>query len=448
VPPWGHTPIRRHTDTFFPRPYAVTSRPAGLPKSADSPRCLAFRAASPILAGMFLRGILLGWLSVQLLSAGFAEEFRAAWVASVYNLNFPSRTGLGEEEQKAQIRFIVQTAARNGLNALMVQVRPEGDALYESHLEPWSRFLTGTQGVSPGYDPLEDFIREGQKEGVAIHAWINPYRAAANAAAQRAPSHEVNELRDGVHRIGSSLWLDPGDPEVEEHLIRVVRDLVSRYPVAGVVLDDYFYPYPGPGHPRGTFPDVRTYGRYRAAGGRLDVGGWRRQNVNRLIHDLQAVVKLTRPDALFGVSPFGIYTKGDPAGVSADLDQLHDLYSDPVAWLRNGWVDYVSPQLYWRDGGPQSYSALLQWWRSPKVNPRLIPVYPSIALERMGPGFGWPSSEIARQLSLERSIKPRSNGGFVLWNIGQLMRNQKGVAAVVASASEIRTARRGEVAGK
>jgi uncharacterized lipoprotein YddW (UPF0748 family) len=381
---------------------------------------------------MFLRGILLGWLSMQLLSAGYADEFRAAWVASVYNLNFPSRAGLGEGEQKAEIRFIVQTASRNGLNALMVQVRPEGDALYESHLEPWSRYLTGRQGVSPGYDPLETFIREGRKAGVAIHAWINPYRAATNAAAQRAPSHEVNELRDGVRRIGSSLWLDPGDPGVEEHLIRVVRDLVRRYPVAGVVLDDYFYPYPGNGYARGTFPDAGTYGRYRAGGGRLEIDGWRRQNVNRLIHDIQSVVKLERPGALFGVSPFGIYTKGEPPEVSADLDQLHDLYSDPVAWLKNGWVDYVSPQLYWRDGGPQSYSVLLRWWRSTEVNPHLIPVYPSIALERMGAGYGWPSSEIARQLSLEKSIRPRGNGGFVLWNIGQLMRNQKGVATIVA----------------
>jgi uncharacterized lipoprotein YddW (UPF0748 family) len=376
---------------------------------------------------------LLGWLSMQLLSAGSAEEFRAAWVASVYNLNFPSRAGLGEGEQKAEIRFIVQTASRNGLNALMVQVRPEGDALYESHLEPWSRYLTGTQGASPGYDPLETFIQEGRKEGVAIHAWINPYRAATNAVAQRAPSHEVNELRDGVRRIGSSLWLDPGDPEVEGHLIRVVRDLVSRYPVAGVVLDDYFYPYPGSGYARGMFPDAGTYGRYRAGGGRLEIGGWRRQNVNRLIHDIQSVVKSARPGALFGVSPFGIYTKGEPPEVSADLDQLNDLYSDPVAWIKNGWVDYISPQLYWRDGGPQSYSVLLRWWRSREVNPRSIPVYPSIALERMGAGYGWPSSEIERQLSLEKSIKPRGNGGFVLWNIGQLMRNQKGVATVVAS---------------
>ena len=382
---------------------------------------------------MFLRGILFGWLSMQLLSAGSAEEFRAAWVASVYNLNFPSRAGLGEGEQKAEIRFIVQTASRNGLNALMVQVRPEGDALYESHLEPWSRYLTGTQGASPGYDPLETFIQEGRKEGVAIHAWINPYRAATNAAAQRAPSHEVNELRDGVRRIGSSLWLDPGDPEVEAHLIRVVRDLVSRYPVAGVVLDDYFYPYPGNGYARGMFPDAGTYGRYRAGGGSLEIGRWRRQNVNRLIHDIQSVVKSARPGALFGVSPFGIYTKGKPPEVSADLDQLNDLYSDPVAWIKNGWVDYISPQLYWKDGGPQSYSLLLRWWRSREVNPRSIPVYPSIALERMGAGYGWPSSEIERQLSLEKSINPRGNGGFVLWNIGQLMRNQKGVAIIVAS---------------
>jgi uncharacterized lipoprotein YddW (UPF0748 family) len=383
---------------------------------------LKVRVAGGLLAGSLLLGS-------PLLSA---QEMRAAWVASVFNINFPSRSGISESAQKAQIRAIVNAAARAGLNALMVQVRPEGDALYESRYEPWSRFLTGTQGASPGYDPLETFITEGRAQGIGIHAWINPYRAAANASTPRASSHVTRRLNGSVRRISSLLWLDPGDPAVRAHVARVVQDIVERYPVAGIVIDDYFYPYPSKSYRPGAFPDRATYAAY---GGGLAIGDWRRQNVNRLVRDLSATIKQSRPKALFGVSPFGIYRKGEPPDVEVELDQYRDLYSDPVAWLRNGWVDYLSPQLYWRDGGAQSFSSLLRWWRSPPANPRGIPIYPSIALERMGAGYGWPSAEIARQLRIEASLGPRNGGGFILWNVGALLRNQKGVVGVIAAAA-------------
>ena len=382
-----------------------------------------------------LRGILFGLLLV-LSQIHFANgaEFRAAWVASVYNLNFPSHAGLSASEQKEQIRRMVDAAANAGLNALMIQVRPEGDALYQTSLEPWSRFLTGTQGASPGYDPLATFIEEGKRRDLAIHAWINPYRAVANARDACASTHEIYQIRGAVRRVSTSLWMDPGDIAVRQHVIHVIKDLVSRYSVAGVVLDDYFYPYPSRGFPRGTFPDGTTYARYRAEGGKLGIDDWRRQNVDLLIENLHAAVKEERPRALFGVSPFGIYTIGAPPSVHAELDQYRDLYADPVKWMKEGWVDYLSPQLYWRDGGPQSYSALLQWWRSSEANPHGVPIFPSIALERLGSGYGWPTSEIARQLSLERSIKPRPEGGFILWNIGPLSANQKGIAKVISAA--------------
>jgi uncharacterized lipoprotein YddW (UPF0748 family) len=367
--------------------------------------------------------------SLALLSFARAGDFRAAWVASVYNLNFPSRPGLSPEEQEDQISRIVETAKHLGLNALMVQVRPEGDALYRSDLEPWSRFLTGVQGQPPGYDPLAVFIKEGARCGVSIHAWINPYRAATDASAARASSHEVYQLNHAIRRIGASLWLDPGDPAVRRHVSAVVKDLLQRYAVAGLVLDDYFYPYPSHANPKGTFPDGSTYARYRAQGGALVLDDWRRHNVDELISDLHETVKSIRPNALFGVSPFGIYTHGAPASVHADLDQYRDLYADPVKWMKKGWVDYLSPQLYWRDGGPQSYSALLAWWRSPDVNPQGIPIYPSITLDKLS--SNWSSSEVARQLMLERSIKPRGDGGFIIWNIEPLLNNQRGVAGVI-----------------
>jgi uncharacterized lipoprotein YddW (UPF0748 family) len=361
--------------------------------------------------------------------AGNAQALKGAWVASVYNLNFPSRVGLSPEIQKAQIRRMIEAAARSGLNALMVQVRAESDALYYSRIEPWSRYLTGMQGAAPGYDPLDYFIRVGREHGIAIHAWINPYRAAANATEARAGNHVSHQLAGAVHRIGSALWLDPGDPAVREHVANVVRDIVERYPVAGVILDDYFYPYPSRSYPKGSFPDHAFYAKY---GSNFEIGDWRRQNINSLIRQLHDTVKAARPGVLFGVSPFGIYSKGFPSNVTVELDQYRDLYADPVAWLKNGWVDYLSPQLYWRDKSAQSFSALLEWWRGPQANPRGIPIYPSIAIDRLGGSYGWPSSEIESQLAIETSIKPRSSGGFILWSVGPLLENKKGVALVVA----------------
>jgi uncharacterized lipoprotein YddW (UPF0748 family) len=380
---------------------------------------------------MNFRAVISGLIVAAFLGvfAGNAQPMKGAWVASVYNLNFPSRVGLSPEIQKAQIRRMIEGAARSGLNALMVQVRAESDALYYSRIEPWSRYLTGMQGAAPGYDPLDYFIKVGREHGIAIHAWINPYRAAANATEARASNHVSRQLAGAVHRIGSALWLDPGDPAVREHVVNVVRDIVERYPVAGVILDDYFYPYPSRSYPKGSFPDHTFYAKY---GSNFEIGDWRRQNINSLIRELHDTVKAARPGAEFGVSPFGIYSKGFPSNVTVELDQYRDLYADPVAWLKNGWVDYLSPQLYWRDKSAQSFSALLEWWRSPQANPRGIPIYPSIAIDRLGGSYGWPSSEIESQLAIETSIKPRSSGGFILWSVGPLLENKKGIALVVA----------------
>ncbi|HSJ02332.1 MAG TPA: family 10 glycosylhydrolase [Verrucomicrobium sp.] len=355
-------------------------------------------------------------------------EMRGAWVASVHNLNFPSRAGLSAGAQQAEIRRIVELAASCNLNSLMVQVRPEGDALYRSRLEPWSRFLTGTQGSDPGYDPLATFIAEGRARGIAIHAWINPYRAATGKGG-RADNHITRTLPNSVRRVGSMLWMDPGDPAVRQHVVRVVEDIVRRYAVGGVILDDYFYPYPGTGLPRGTFPDDNTYGRYQAGGGNLQRADWRRENVNTLIRELHTVVHANRKGAWFGVSPFGIYRPNVPRGVEAQLDQLTELYSDPMAWLREGSVDYLSPQLYWADAGPQSYSSLLGWWRSGSTNPRGILIFPSLAVDRLGGSHNWPVSEISNQLRIEKSIRPA--GGFILWSIGPLLQNKKGVNGVL-----------------
>jgi uncharacterized lipoprotein YddW (UPF0748 family) len=359
-------------------------------------------------------------------------EFRGAWIASVFNINFPSSAGQPAEAQKAKAIAILESAKAAGLNAVLLQVRPESDALYPSELEPWSRYLTGTQGRPPGYDPLAFFIAEAKKRGIAVHAWINPYRAAANAGEARAANHISKKFPQFAYRIGSVLWMDPGAPQVQRHIVAVVRDLLSRYDIAGVHLDDYFYPYPTDSGAVYPFPDDRTYAAYRASGGTLDRADWRRNNAHVLIRALGEAVHSTKPGALFGVSPFGIYTKGSPPDVKAGVDQYHQLFSDPLKWMREGWVDYLAPQLYWAEGGPQSFSSLLRWWRSPQANPREVPIWPGIAIDRMS-SHGWPASEIATQLNLEKSIAPRGRGGFLLWNIGPLTKNTKGILQVVRS---------------
>ena len=359
-------------------------------------------------------------------------DFRAAWIPSVFNLSFPSGPGLSPDAQRAQAVRLLDAAKAAGLNAVLLQVRPEGDALYASQIEPWSRYLTGTQGQSPGYDPLAFFIAEGRKRGIEVHAWINPYRAAASAGQPRSPNHISKRFPQFAYKIGGTLWMDPGAPAVQRHIVSIVRDIVRRYDIAGVHLDDYFYPYPTDSGAVYPFPDDVTYAGYRAGGGTLDRADWRRGNANALIHAISEAVHSEKPGLKFGVSPFGIYTKGVPADVKSGVDQYNQLYSDPVKWMKEGWVDYIAPQLYWADGGPQSFSSLLRWWRSPQANPRGVPVWPGIAVERISTK-GWPTSEIAHQLELEKSIGPRGHGGFLLWDIGPVAKNTRSIVPVVRS---------------
>jgi len=355
---------------------------------------------------------------------------RGAWIPSVYNLDFPSRKNMTADEQLREIRCLVAVAARCRLNNIFVQVRSEGDALYSSSIEPWSRFLTGRQGHTPGFDPLQVFIKEAKLRGIAVHAWINPYRVATNATNSFDRKHVSRSLAPWTRRVGNLLWMDPSSIAAQNHVLRVVKDLISRYSLAGIHIDDYFYPYPG--QILGPFPDTHAYLSYRTSGGRLGIGDWRRQNVNTLVHKLSTLIRKERPGMKFGISPFGIYTKGSPPTVVSDLDQLNCLYSDPVLWMHHGWVDYIAPQLYWKEGSPQSFSTLLRWWRSPKINPRGIPIYPGIALERLTQKNSWPVSEIVLQMRLEKAIRPRVGGGFILWRLHQLVTDVKGISSVIA----------------
>jgi len=373
------------------------------------------------------------WLSLLGLLAlvvGAQAELRGAWISTVHNLDWPSK-GSSPAQQKAELVRLLDSAKSLGLTDVFFQVRPEGDALYRSSLEPWSRFLTGTQGKDPGYDPLAFCISEAGKRGIRVHAWFNPYRASVKAGNPLASNHMARRYSPYAYKIGSIVCMDPGAPEVQDHVVKVVTDVARRYGVAGIHFDDYFYPYPAPGKTV-SFPDSKTYQRYRASGGKLELADWRRDNVNRLIARSSQAVKEARPGIVFGVSPFGIYTKGQPSTVKAGLDQLNEIYADPLKWMRSGWVDYIAPQLYWKDQSDQSFTELLRWWRSPSVNPRGVPVYPGIASYRMKEQ-GWPAQEIVRQVGLSRTVGSGPSG-HIFFRMEDLANNTKGVSSMLKKA--------------
>ena len=338
-----------------------------------------------------------------------SREFRGVWVATVGNLDWPSRPGLSADRQKAELIAILDRAAAVGLNAVVFQVRPGGDALYPSELEPWSAVLSGSQGVAPEplYDPLAFAIDEAHRRGLELHAWFNPYRARHTASSVKPARNHISVRRpDLVRRYGAYLWMDPGEPEVLAHTRAVILDVVRRYDVDGIHMDDYFYPYRET-NARGRtlpFPDDASWRKYRRSGGRLGRADWRRHNVDRLVSELYRGVHEAKPWVKFGVSPFGIWRPGHPDGV-VGLDSYVEIFADSRKWIRNGWVDYVAPQLYWRVTAPrQPYDRLLEWWVDQNTYQRHIwpGLFTSKAdIEDTG-GHSWRAAEILEQVRLTR----------------------------------------------
>jgi len=336
---------------------------------------------------------------------GPMREFRGVWLATVANIDWPSEPGLSTEEQQAELIALLDRAAAVGLNAVVFQVRPAADALYFSPHEPWSAFLTGQQGQAPEpwYDPLAFAIDEAHRRGLELHAWFNPYRASHPAGPQAKDLTHISRQRpDLVRRYGDYLWLDPGEPDAVEHSLSVIRDVVHRYDIDGVHIDDYFYPYPVSERGRKvSFPDADSYARARAAGETLGRDDWRRQNVDRFIERMYEEVKAEKPWVKVGISPFGIWRPGYPASVSG-FDQYAEIYADARKWLREGWLDYLAPQLYWPiSSRNQGFGDLLTWWGSEDVMGRhLWPgLYDSRTLPDVG---GYQPREILDQVLLTR----------------------------------------------
>jgi Uncharacterized protein conserved in bacteria len=293
------------------------------------------------------------------------REFRAAWVATVGNIDWPSQKGLSAEIQKMEFLDIIYRAKRNGLNALIVQIRPASDAFYDSKYEDWSRYLSGKQGEppSPYYDPLQFMIEACHKECIEFHAWFNPYRALVDATKNvHTTKHIIYRHPEWFLQYGGKTYFDPGLPEVREYFINVVMDVVKRYDIDAVHLDDYFYPYR---IAKQEFPDYKSYAKYGSGFSSKD--DWRRDNVNRLIEKLSVEIKKEKPYVKFGISPFGIWRNAsrDPEGSMTNGGQTNydDLYADVLLWVKKGWIDYNLPQLYWERGHRAAdYDILIHWW--------------------------------------------------------------------------------------
>ena len=360
-------------------------------------------------------------------AVGHLRELRGVWVASVGNINFPGSQGLTVAEQQAELTALLDAAAGAGLNAVFLQVRPESDALYASALEPWSRYLSGTQGEDPGHDPLAFALAEAHARGLELHAWFNPYRAKASVNSAAAANHISKLLPEYAYVYGNSLWMDPGAAAVQDHLVAVITDVVTRYDIDGVHFDDYFYPYPD----GDDFPDDATYGAYVDGGGALDRGDWRRDNVNRMVQRVGEAVAQLRPAVRFGISPFGIYRPGMPPGIQG-LDQYEAIYSDPVKWMQAGWLDYLAPQLYWPSTQQaQAYGPLIEWWSGIAVGGRHV--FAGNFLSKLGSDDAWTIDEFVTQVELGRAFAEQGSRGNIYFHIGPLLANQDGVADVFAA---------------
>ena len=347
---------------------------------------------------------------VQTGSAYPKREFRAAWIQSV-NGQF---RGMPTEKLKQNLIGQLNSLQKAGINAIIFQVRPEADALYASRLEPWSRFLTGVQGKAPEpyWDPMQFMIDECHKRGMEFHAWINPYRTKTTLKSELAPNHVYNIHPEWFVTYGDQLYFDPALPESRRHICMVVSDIVSRYDVDAIHMDDYFYPYPIKGK---DFPDDASFARF--GGGFSNKGDWRRSNVNVLIKKLHETIREIKPWVKFGVSPFGIYRNesSDPLGSKTKgLQNYDDLYADVLLWAREGWIDYNIPQIYWHIGHPVAdYETLVKWWaRNTENRPLFIGQSVMNTVQNADPKN--PSiNQLPRKMALQRAYQ--TIGGSCQW---------------------------------
>jgi uncharacterized lipoprotein YddW (UPF0748 family) len=328
------------------------------------------------------------------------KDLRGAWIATTSNLDWPSNRNLTTAQQQAELLLLLDSLAATGINSVYLQIRPESDALYASAIEPWSYWLTGSQGTAPNpvWDPLEFAVAEAHKRGMELHAWINPYRAKQSTPTL-APNHVAVLHPDWTFTAGTLTMLDPGKTDVRNYLTSVITDIATRYNVDGIHFDDFFYPYTGMTNAL----DTATYIANNPNG--LSIQNWRRNNTNVLVAQvydaIQQVNTTLNKNIVFGISPFGIWKAGNPIGIVGS-SSFNDYYYDPIAWLQSGKIDYIAPQLYWKISGPQDYSSLSKWWNDQGALYNRH-IYPGQAIYRISDASNWEATEIENQIKINRA---------------------------------------------
>ena len=345
------------------------------------------------------------------------REMRAVWVATVRNIDWPSKAGLTADEQKKELINLLEVHRENGMNAIVFQVRPACDAFYNSSFEPWAQWITGIQGQAPEpfYDPLEMIIEECHKRNMELHAWFNPYRAVVGYEDAILDSSHISVTHpEMVLSYGKNKYLNPGLPETRTYVTKVVADVVSRYDIDAVHMDDYFYPYKLPGI---DFPDKEAFQKYPGKFSKEEKEDWRRNNVDLVIKRIQDTIKTLKPWVKFGISPFGVWRNKstDPLGSDTQAKQTNydDLYADILKWLREGWIDYVTPQAYWHIGFEiADHQKISEWWDTNSYNKNL---YIGLGVHRLNKESKykeWRSrKQIVKQVKLSHSL-PNVSGNF------------------------------------
>ena len=354
------------------------------------------------------------------------SEVRAAWISTVFNIDWPSKASYGNSEKQKQEYISLLDRLKNvGINTVMIQVRPESDAFYKSNISPWSRFLTGKQGNDPGYDPLQFILEESHKRGMKVHAWLNPYRASIyDDISSTSPSNPINTHRDWVIKYQGKWYYDPGKPEVTKYISDVVAEIVENYQVDGIHFDDYFYPGPG-------FPDSNTFKQY----GSGSIDNWRRANINNMVKTVRDRIKSINSNVVFGISPAGIwrnYSNDSNGSRTSGGESYNKQYADTRYWIKNGLVDYVVPQVYWRIGHPKAdYATLVKWW-SDQVRGTGVDLYIGQGIYKHGQdeyNGENVAAEIKSQINLNRKYKDIKGSVFFsakdIVNIGQVTNDLK-----------------------
>lgn len=389
--------------------------------------------------------------------AAGVEELRGVWVASVYNIDFPSKPGVSTSQMKQEIDTILNNVQAIGGNAVFFQVRPVADALYPSEVFPWSAYLTGTQGQAPadGFDPLAYMISEGKKRNIGVHAWINPYKVTRGSAA--SPSHDLNALAENnparlypeivVKHPNGEMYLDPGQPMSRYLVLQGVQELVSKYDIAGIHYDDYFYPdkvaqkdAKGKIIGYSDFDDEATYQKYGQ--GFANKEDWRRNNVDQLVKDTQSLIKSIKPEVQFGISPAAVWanqsTNALGSATNAGVQTYYDHYADTRKWAQENWIDYIAPQIYWHIGfSTADYATIASWW-SEVVKGSNTKLYIGHAAYKVGDGSqnaAWQQpDELLKQIQYNRSLG--NVKGSIFYGYGNIAENKLGIRDTLHDAFE------------